>query len=79
MTSLGTESVPNQVYPYDASATNTLMLSNDDIFSNTETAKCPISTCTLTQSDCTTALVAPFNSLLSIEASTPWNIKVSQS
>jgi len=65
-------------YAYDTTATATSVYDSAAIFANSKTSLCPLATCTLTQSDCTTALVAPFDTLLSIEANTPWTIKVSQ-
>jgi hypothetical protein len=32
----------------------------------------------LLQTDCSTALVAPFDTLLTIDAASPWNLKISQ-
>jgi hypothetical protein len=38
---------------------------------------CPITSCTVTQSDCSTALVAPFDSLMSVDPSS-FSLKISQ-
>jgi len=63
--------------PYDTNATTTTVYAASEIFANSKAGPCPIHNCTLKQSDCSADLVAPFDSLLSIEASTPWNLVVS--
>jgi len=66
-------------YAYDTTATTTIVYAaNADIFANSKSSACPILSCTLTQTDCSSALVAPFNSLLSIDAADPWNLRISQ-
>ena len=42
----------------------------DSYFSNTDSTNCPVTSCTLYESDCTTVLSSP----VSIGSSTPWDI-----
>jgi hypothetical protein len=65
-------------YGYDTAATTTSVYDSAAIFANSKSSLCPLATCTLTQSDCTTPLVAPFNGLLSIDTTSPWALRVSQ-
>jgi hypothetical protein len=71
-------SLTDQVFDYDASATTTTIYSSSAVILNSKTANCPITTCTLKQSNCVDALVAPFDTLLTIEGSSPWALKISQ-
>ena len=71
-------SLTDKVYDYDAGATTTTVYAFTDVFTNSKTSACPVTSCTLKQSDCSTALVAPFDSLMTIEGSTPWTFKISQ-
>jgi hypothetical protein len=73
------------VYTYDTSETGTVVWTYEQAFANTKRTApsgmpwsvCPITSCTVTQSDCSTALVAPSDSLISVDASTH-SLKISQ-
>ena len=71
-------------FAYDTALTTTAVYIYSEIFANSKAtavaplSACPITSCTLTQSNCADALVAPFDSLLSIEAATPWTLRISQ-
>jgi hypothetical protein len=83
---LAAKSMTNKEYGYDTAATTTSVYIDSDVFSNSKAVApadkpwsvCPITACTLKQSDCSTALVSPFDSLLSIDANTPWALRISQ-
>ena len=72
-------------YAYDAAATGTVVWTFAEAFANTKRVApalkpwsiCPITSCTVKQSDCTAALVEPFLSLISVDSSTN-SLKVSQ-
>tara|TARA_B110001469_G_scaffold107116_1_gene107205 strand:+ start:124 stop:489 length:366 start_codon:yes stop_codon:yes gene_type:complete len=74
----------DQEYGYDAGATTTAVYQDSTIFTNskaTATAPlqaCPILGCQLLQTDCVTALVAPFDTKLTIDAASPWTMRISQ-
>jgi hypothetical protein len=74
----------NQEYGYNAANTATAVYTHSTVFTNskaTATAPliaCPVLGCVLLQTDCSTALVAPFDTLLTIDAATPWTLKISQ-
>lgn len=65
------------MYSYDTTATTTAVYDSAAVFTNARSSLCPLNTCTLTQSDCVTPLVAPFDGLLSIDATEPWALRVS--
>jgi hypothetical protein len=73
-------------YAYDTAATTTSVYIDSDVFTNSKSVApsgkpwsvCPITACTLKQSDCKSALVTPFDSLLSIDAKSPWALRISQ-
>lgn len=65
-------------YAYDTGQTDTSVVTYTDVFSNSKTSDCAITSCTLKQTGCSNALVAPFDSLLSIDGSSPWALKISQ-
>jgi hypothetical protein len=67
-----------KVYDYDVTATTTIVYDETTVFTNARASLCPLDSCTLTQSDCVTALVAPFDTLLSIDTVDPWSLRVSQ-
>jgi hypothetical protein len=71
-------SLTDQVFAYDASATTTTIYSSSAVILNSKSSDCPITSCTLKQSNCADALVAPFDTLLTIGATTPWALKISQ-
>jgi hypothetical protein len=75
---LAAQSLADKVYDYDTSATSTLVYSSNDAFSNSKASDCPVLSCTLKQTGCSNALVAPFSNLLSLDAAFPFGIKVSQ-
>jgi hypothetical protein len=64
-------------YGYDTGATATVIWTYLQAFANTKRTApngkpwsiCPITSCTVKQSDCSTALVAPFDGLLSVDSS----------
>ena len=64
-------------YPYNTALTTTAVYTSAEAFANSKAVACPITSCTLKQTDCSTALVAPFDGLLSIDATTPFTIRVS--
>ena len=72
-------------YAYDVDATGTVVWTFVEAFGNTKRTApgdmpwsvCPITSCEVKQSDCSTALVAPFNTLISTDVSTH-SLKVSQ-
>ena len=72
-------------YAYDVGATTTVVWTFAEAFANTKRVApggmpwsiCPITSCTVKQSDCTSALVAPFDGLISVDGSTN-SLKVSQ-
>ena len=70
-------SVTDQAFAYDASLTTTSVYTSITAFTNSKTSLCPITTCSVKQSDCSTALVAPFDSLLSVDGSSPFALKIS--
>jgi hypothetical protein len=73
-------------YGYDIAATTTSVYIHSDVFTNSKAVApsgkpwsvCPITACTLKQSDCIAALDSPFDSLLSIDENTPWALRISQ-
>jgi hypothetical protein len=75
----------NKDYTYDASETGTVVWTYEEAFANTKRTApggmpwsvCPITSCTVTQSDCSSALVAPFDSLVSVDPSS-YSLKISQ-
>ena len=69
--------VTAKVYDYDTGATATSVYTSANAFTNSKNY-CPITTCSVWQSNCVTALVAPFNTLLTVGASTPWALTISQ-
>ena len=82
---LTANAMTDKEYGYDAAATTTSVYIDSDVFTNSKAVApgnmpwsvCPITGCTLKQSDCTAALVAPFDTLLSIDAATPWALRIS--
>jgi len=75
---LTANSVADKEYAYDTGATTTAVVGFTDVFTNSQTSNCAVTGCTLKQTGCSNALVAPFDSLLSITGSTPWTLKISQ-
>jgi hypothetical protein len=75
---LTAETMADKEYLYDSSATATVVWTYLEAFGNTKRVApggmpwsiCPISSCTVKQSDCTAALVEPFLSLVSVDSST---------
>jgi len=74
---LGTTTIPDKEYIYDPSLTNTEVAKYSDWITETLFASCPILTCRILQSDCSTALVDPFDTVLSIDTGTPWALRIS--
>lgn len=66
-----------KVYDYDTTATTTIVYDSSQVFTNARSAICPLDSCTVTQSDCVTPLVSPFDTLISIDATDPWSLRVS--
>jgi len=76
---LTTASITAKVFEYDASETTTTVYTSSEIFTNSKAAACPITSCTVTQGGGSTALVDPFDSLISIRGFSPTiNLVVSQ-
>jgi hypothetical protein len=75
----------NKEYTYDASATATVVWTYEEAFANTKRTApsdkpwsvCPITSCTVKQSDCSTDLVDPFDGLISVDPSS-YSLKISQ-
>ena len=84
LTAQSSPAITAKEYGYDAGATTTIVYYDSQVFANskaTATAPlvaCPILNCVLLQTDCTTALVAPFDTKLTIDAASPWNLRISQ-
>ena len=76
--SLTPNTIASKIYNYDTAATTTIVYDSAAVFSNSLSALCPLSSCSVTQSDCSTALVAPFDGLISIDAADPWALRVTQ-
>ena len=82
---LTANSMASKDYAYDVGATTTVVWTFAEAFANTKRVApggmpwsiCPITACTVKQSDCTAALVAPFDGLISVDGSTN-SLKVSQ-
>jgi hypothetical protein len=82
---LTAETLSAKDYAYDTSATATVVWTYLEAFGNTKRVApggmpwsvCPITSCTVKQSDCSTALVAPFDGLVSVDSST-YSLKMSQ-
>jgi len=68
----------NKVYNYDTPNTDITVYDNGNAFTNTKAPLCGITGCTLWLNDCVTAIPAPMNTFVTVEANSPWNIKVSQ-
>jgi hypothetical protein len=64
------------VYTYDTSKTETVVWTHAEAFTNTKNV-CPITSCTVKQSDCSTSLATPFDSLISVDPSS-YSLKISQ-
>jgi hypothetical protein len=64
-------------FAYNAEATSTTVYTSSQVFSNSKAIACPIKSCTVKQQDCSSALVAPFDALLSVDSS-DYSLKVSQ-
>jgi hypothetical protein len=71
-------SLTNQVFDYSASATATTVYTGATLFTNIRSSACPITSCTLKQTGCSTALVAPFDSLITFVNTSPFTLKISQ-
>jgi hypothetical protein len=75
----------NKEYTYDASETETVVWTYVEAFANTKRTApsdkpwslCPITSCTVKQSNCNTALASPFDSLISVDTSS-YSLKISQ-
>jgi hypothetical protein len=78
-------SMAPKAYAYEISSTATVVWTYLEAFANTKhTAPsdkpwsiCPITSCTVKQSDCSTALANPFDSLISVDPSS-YSLKISQ-
>jgi len=57
--------------------TTTSVYTSAEVFANNK-AGCDITTCTLKATGCSNALVPPFDTLITIDAASPWAIKISQ-
>ena len=74
----------NQEYGYDTGATTTAVYDHTTVFTNSKATAtgpliaCPVLGCVLFQTDCVTALVAPFDTKLTIEGASPWTLRISQ-
>ena len=73
---LSTSAVADVTYAYDSSATATTMYANSAVFTNSDTANCAVSACTLYASDCAASLPAAISSYVSVDGS--FALKVSQ-
>jgi hypothetical protein len=73
---LTANSLTNKEFPYDVSQTSTTVYTSAQAFANSKGSACPITSCTVKQQDCSTALVAPFDSLLSVDVNN--KLKISQ-
>ena len=71
-------SLTDQVFDYDAGATATTVYTGATLFTNIRSAACPITSCTLQQTGCSAALVAPFDSLITFVNTSPFTLKISQ-
>ena len=68
----------NKEYDYDTAATTTIVYDSSTIFTNAKSSLCPLHSCTLTKSDCETALADSFYTLLTIDADDPFSLRISQ-
>jgi hypothetical protein len=81
---LTASSITAKEYGYDNSQTSTVVYRDSQVFANSKATAvaplvaCPILNCVLLQSDCTTALVAPFDTKLTIDSVSPWYLRISQ-
>ena len=75
---LSTTALSSRVYDYDPSLTHTTIYDYTDWITETNQASCGILQCVLFESDCSTALPAPFSSIITVGSSTPWAVTISQ-
>lgn len=74
---LGTNSLDDKTYAYDSGATTTVMFTNSAVFTNSNTANCAVTSCTLKASDCTADMPAAISSYITVDGS-DYSIKISQ-
>jgi hypothetical protein len=67
----------DKTYAYDSAATTTVMYTNAEVFTNSDTANCAVSSCTLYAEDCSASVPAAISSYVSVDGS-DYSIKVTQ-
>lgn len=75
---LTTNTLTEKIYAYSSTATNTAVYTYSDVFTNSKSTLCPVTTCTLKQSDCTTSLSVSQAAVFSIGSNSPWTLRLSQ-
>ena len=78
MCGLSANTMNDKTYDYDTLNTNTVVYDSSSAFSNAKPTKCAITGCALYQSDCVSAIPAPMNTYFSVDTSSPFAIRVSQ-
>jgi len=66
-----------KVYDYDAGADKTKVVDYSEWITEALPNSCGITSCKVYQSDCITALVAPFDTLIFTDSATPWTLRIS--
>jgi len=73
---LTAETLADKTYAYDSGATTTTMFTNAEVFANTESSDCAVSSCALYASDCAAALPGALSPYITISGA--YAIMISQ-